>query len=768
MRIKVIHIDSRGPRTGRRPNLRIHPVTAAIGILCLAAAPAFAQQATQSLSEVTIAEQNSGTDTVRSYENPEVTSATGLVLTRRQTPQSVSVLTRQQLDDEAAVTLDDALLYATGITAVQNDVAGRVSYRSRGYAITNYNIDGAKVNGETSFSGQGLAINMDLYDRIEVLRGASGLAGNTGDPSGSINLVRKQPQKHFFGSASVQTGSWDKKHLMADLNTPFNTDGSARGRFVVSLDDSDGFRDRERNRAEGALANLAFDLGRDTTLGLGATYERTRFTGATWGTNVPIWYADGTNTDFPRSLSASPSWSVTERETRTAFASLEHRLANQWTTRLNASYSEGEAMSHIGVAKANTGGTPGNSGFWNQDGTGAYLNTIFSESETYARNFAWTLNGPWQLAGRSQQFMAGINGTDTKTTTYGLACADATGTALACMNRITSRVRIGNWKDFIATGNDGIGPITATRTGIDTSTRIKNYGGYVANRFSVTAPLAVIVGARVGYQTSYSNDAVTSAFRHEITPYLGATYDIDSNYSLYASYTSIFDSQAYRKVNGDYVDPKTGRAFEVGVKGEWLDGQIDGGLALFYNKQRSVATIDRDADGNTRYVNDNQAEGTAYFNGASGVRTKGIDLDFSGRFTPNWNVYGGYTFLSVDNPNAAGTDNDPRHLLRLNTSYRLASLLPKLTIGGGLTSQSAMRQAPTGTSHPTLGANVNINLQGYTLLHAMARYQFTDKVVGTLNITNLTDKTYYRQYGFYSGAIYGEPRRITVGVNVKF
>ena len=104
---------------------------------------------------------------------------------------------------------------------------------------------------------------------------------------------------------------------------------------------------------------------------------------------------------------------------------------------------------------------------------------------------------------------------------------------------------------------------------------------------------------------------------------------------------------------------------------------------------------------------------------------------------------GGYTFLSVDNPNSPTTDNDPRHLFRLNTSYRLPGAWNKLTIGGGLTTQSAMRQAPTGTSHPTLGSNVNIDLKGYTLYHAMARYDINQNLVATLNISNLFDKTYY-------------------------
>ena len=123
------------------------------------------------------------------------------------------------------------------------------------------------------------------------------------------------------------------------------------------------------------------------------------------------------------------------------------------------------------------------------------------------------------------------------------------------------------------------------------------------------------------------------------------------------------------------------------------------------------------------------------------MTTKGFELDFSGRITPSWNVYGGYTFLSVNNPNASGAQDDPKHLLRLNTSYRLPGSWNKLTLGTGLTAQSKMHQVATGTSHPTEGANVNIDLKAYTLFHAMARYEINKDLVATLNISNLFDKT---------------------------
>jgi len=755
--------------------LRLSPVVCATLAVCSQAAlaqtaPADTNAAkrtaeTTQLEEVVVsAESTNASEATRSYENPAVSSATGLLLTRRETPQSVSVVTRQQMDDDNVQTLDDALLNATGISATQLDVGGRTSYRARGFEITNFRVDGALMNGQTGFSGQGLALNMDLYDRVEILRGANGLLGATGDPAGVVDMVRKEPRKTRFGSVGVTLGSHGGRHLTADLNQPLNADGSVRSRFVFSGDDSNTFRDREKDKSLGLLASFAADITRDTKASLGLQYERRRIDGATWGTNVPIWYADGTETHFKRSLNSSADWSYSERESKTIFGALEHRFDNNWTTKLSGSWTRGDVDSHLAVAKANRGTV--SAGYWAQDGSGAYLNTYLSEAQSTTKNLQWSLNGPFEALGRRHQFMMGANYNDNESTAYGLDCFNSAGKSVACMNRISNGFAIGDWREFIRSG-EGIGEVTTARNGKDTVTRIKTYGTYAATRLSITDPLSVIVGARLSWQRNFSNGVVTSDFSHQVTPYLGAVYDLNRNYSLYASYTDVFEAQSQRRVDGTYLDPKSGTAMEVGVKGEWLDGQFDGSLAVFRNKQKDVATIARDASGDPLYVTGDEGV-TAYVNGASGVTTKGFEVDFSGRITPSWNVYGGYTYLSVNNPNSTGAEDDPKHLLRLNTSYRLPGSWNKLTLGTGLTAQSKMHQVATGTSHPTEGANVNIDLKAYTLFHAMARYEINKDLVATLNISNLFDKTYYRQYGFYSGAIYGEPRTVRLNLQAKF
>ena len=203
------------------------------------------------------------------YTVESTRSSTGLKLTPRQTPQSVTSITRQQMDDRDIHTIEQALDTTPGVTASKMEVGGRTDFRARGYSISNWKVDGLQFFGGSDFSGGGNALNMDLYERIDIVRGANGLLGGTGDPSATVNLIRKAPSRTFGGSAYATYGSWDKRRLGADLNLPLSEDGRLRSRFVMTQQDANSFRDNQSERSRAALANFEFDLDDATTLGAG-------------------------------------------------------------------------------------------------------------------------------------------------------------------------------------------------------------------------------------------------------------------------------------------------------------------------------------------------------------------------------------------------------------------------------------------------------------------------------------------------------------------
>lgn len=755
-------ICDRGMARGHRaPRLA---VALATQFLCLSVA----QAQSTTLPQVEVSTQAEGqTEGSGSYTSPSLSGATGLDLSSRETPQSASVVTRQRLDDENLTTIDDVLGSTAGITYNQLDNGARTTYRARGFDISNYKADGLSLSGASDFSGSGLSINLDLYDRVEIVRGANGLLGGTGDPSATINLVRKRPGKSFGATTALTLGSWSQKRLMLDLNAPLRADGSVRSRFVFSGEDSDTFRERENIKNIGLLASAEADLGGGTTAGIGFQYERNRTNGASWGTNVPIWYADGSLARLSRKTNPVADWSYTQRESKTVFADIEHRFSQGWKTRLSLAHTEGEAINNLGVAKVNNITRTRYGGFWNQDGTGAMLNAFHSESETAMDALDWSVNGPFQLLGRTHEFMAGFSGSRTKVTSYTFSnaignCGIAGVTPYSgCQYRAVG-LPIDNW----LTWDGSYAGFQTYRTNARTEAVTRSYGGYVAGRFELADPLHLITGARLSnYKTYTDTFAVSNASsrgsvsgNHQVvTPYVGLVYDLDTTYSLYASYTDVFKPQASQDVNGRYLDPITGQSFEAGIKGEFMAGALNASAAVFHAKQKNLA----EADGTNTTPTGTQA----YVANGSGVKSKGLELEASGALAPGWQVYAAYTYLLVDNPSATAYRDDPRHLLRLSTSYRLPGDWRRLTLGGSIQIQG-WTETSTIIGRPTGVANTydtpSIKNGGYALFGARASYQLSDKTTLSLAVDNLFDRTYYRQYGFYSGLIYGEPRKFSL------
>ena len=146
----------------------------------------------------------STTENTGAYTTGSMSTATRLNLSIKDTPQSMSVLTRQQLDDFQLDNLSEAMGQVTGVVVQRND-SERPTYTSRGYAIDNFQIDGML----NTFAGLKSDSDTIIYDRIEVVRGATGLTTGAGDPSGTINMMRKRPTHDLAVKTGLRGGSYD-------------------------------------------------------------------------------------------------------------------------------------------------------------------------------------------------------------------------------------------------------------------------------------------------------------------------------------------------------------------------------------------------------------------------------------------------------------------------------------------------------------------------------------------------------------------------------
>src|SRR5690606_38615527 len=153
-------------------------------------------------------------------------------LTLRETPQSVSVITRQRMEDQGLTQLSDVVNQTTGMVfqsggSSQSDSA---TFYARGFAVDNYQIDGVPQiynNYNRIFQTNDMAI----FDRVEVVRGANGLMNSVGTPGASINLVRKRPTDAFRAVTRFEGGNWGYRRAEGDISMPLLPSGKVRGRL---------------------------------------------------------------------------------------------------------------------------------------------------------------------------------------------------------------------------------------------------------------------------------------------------------------------------------------------------------------------------------------------------------------------------------------------------------------------------------------------------------------------------------------------------------
>lgn len=191
------------------------------------------------------------TEHTGAYTTGSMSTATRLNLSVKETPQSISVITRQQMDDFNLNTLTEVLRQTTGVNVQHND-SDRVSYSSRGYGINNFQIDGML----NTFGYMKSDSDTIIYDRIEVVRGATGLTTGAGDPSATVNMVRKRPTAQWQAKTGVSGGSHDNYYSFVDVGGPLAYDGKLRGRTVLAYRNSQSFRDNYALQRQSATASL--------------------------------------------------------------------------------------------------------------------------------------------------------------------------------------------------------------------------------------------------------------------------------------------------------------------------------------------------------------------------------------------------------------------------------------------------------------------------------------------------------------------------------
>ena len=667
-----------------------------------------------------------------SYTPGTIATATRMVLTPRETPQSITVITRQHMDDFGLNSIDEVMRHTPGITVSTFD-SERTNYYARGFSVENFQYDGIPTLRNSAYSSGQTLSDMAIYDRVEILKGATGLLTGAGAPGATINLIRKKPTREFKASIDVGAGSWDNYRTQVDVSGPLTDSGNIRGRAVAAYQDKHSFMDRYERKTGVYFGTLEADLSDDTLLTLGFDYQNNDPHASGWSGSRPLFDRNGERIDVKRSYNNGANWSRWEQTTQSVFATLEHSFANGWVGKGQLTHQVNSYDAPLGSVMSGPFPATGLSSIYANKFTG---NTRTDAADAY-------FSGPFSLAGREHELVIGASASS----------AHWQGKDYGNPTFLSANV-IDFWNFDGKTTEPDWGAPTQYN---DTTTR--QTAGYISARFNLTDDLNLLLGTRLANYWLTGDYHTTETGR--LVPYVGVTYDLNDNFTAYASYTDIFMPQTYnRDRNNKVLEPDEGKNYEVGIKGEFYGGRLNTSLAYFEVHESNRAEPDAE------YNADPTNPSILYASVGTKAKAKGFEAEMSGELTPGWQAQAGFTHKVI-----RGSDDEkistwePEDQLSLYTTYKFKGPLDRLTIGGGARWQNRSWQNIYNRARDQYQ---DFSQDAYWLVDAMARYQVNEHLSTTLNVNNLFDKQYYTNIGFYNTAYYGDPRNVMVNTRWDF
>nr|WP_171067457.1 TonB-dependent siderophore receptor [Acinetobacter sp. NIPH 2100] len=700
-----------------------------------------AEQATETATLATIkvqAEQKNPavTEGSESYTAKSTSTSTKLNLSLRDTPQSVKVFTREYLDDRNIDSFQDLTNNITGVSTSRTDE--RQSVFARGFQVDYYLIDGMP---STTNLGTG-DLDLDIYDRVEVVKGSSGLMTGAGNPAMALNMVRKHANaKELTGNLSTSLGSWNEWSSSADVSAPLNADGSLRGRVFVKHSDEKSFMDfyeKERNVFYGAVD---YDLSDKTSMSLGATYQELNRDGIRWG-GTPAFYTDGTRTNFSRSLTVTAPWTYWNVNTSAVFANLKQNLFNDVNFNIAYTFRKEDTDNLLLYTGGRVDKATNTSPLKNANGDGKDNVSVYgAEATNEENNIDVFINAPFKVFNRPQEIIIGGSWNKNEKT------KDIFGGSNA---KSEVEKYLGGPLNYNDMAQELLRPVVLD--GKNALNETTQTAAYVAGKFQILDPLKIIAGARLSnWEYKSENGVGDREFNNEFTPYIGAIYDFARDHSVYVSYTEIFKPQSRKDVNDQYLDPSYGKNYETGIKSEWFGGRLNTALSIFQIEQTNFAEA---IPG--EYVTRNGVRTTEQaYRGVDGVESKGFEFEADGEINENWGInFGIANFEAKDAKGVKVNTTNSRTTSNLFVKYKL----DQWSAGVGLNYKSKYY---TGTG------STRIDQDAYVLASAMLGYQVDKNIKLQLNVDNIFDEKYYDGIGANS-MNWAAPRNATVSVRYNF
>ncbi|HKX77515.1 MAG TPA: TonB-dependent receptor [Novosphingobium sp.] len=634
-------------------------------------------------------------------------------------PQSVTVINESLIDDQGARDATDLYRNIAGVTTFSYS-----GVTFRGFRQDRVFYDNLRGDPFISFA----VPKLFNIQRVEVLKGPSGMLYGPGEPGGLINYVTKTPSEELQAQANLTLGNYERYGASGEISGPITGNGVLLGRAGAFYEQMDPFRYNTRDKSLILDGGLTAKLGEDARIIGQVTHFEQKQRGAR---------LRGVPTDNDGNFLASRRWNSNEKSD---FLNLN---ATVYQARLQADPAEGIAVDlatryfrarerqqyHEAQGLLDT----------DRDGVVDTSRRELRDQEriTSALTFAGNATIDRRIGGLDNKVLAGADWYREDADFWGRTVPRTVVPTLSLINPVYGRSGASFYNlDAIAKRF--------------TDTRSTRYGFYLQDQLSLSEQWVLVGGAR--YDRYKDADLLSgAAFSDGDWTFRGGLiFKPRSDISLYASWSEGFEPQAVASQDslaGGPFAPVTGEQVEAGVKLALMDGKLQANAAVYQIKRRNMLQATGES-----------IDGVNQLAPIGEVTSKGFEIELAADITPDWVLTANYAYndarITATVPgqsltNAVGNRfaNAPKHEAGLWTRYQFRVTGTAVALGseyvGERLSLDGQRVKP------------------YVIFDASVIQQITPHLSALLRVDNILDKTYAAS-GFIArtGHFPGEPRTV--------
>ncbi|KQV94460.1 TonB-dependent siderophore receptor [Rhizobacter sp. Root1221] len=644
-------------------------------------------------------------------------------------PQSVSVVTRQQIDDQRPASLTEALEYAPGVFTGQVGATNRYDYVPlRGFIETstdNTVLDGLKILSDGG-SYSSMQVEPYLVERIDVYRGPSSVLFGRNAPGGLVAMTSKRPTPEPYRQVEVTLGSQQRRQAGFDVAGPVAEAGGAWSYRLTGMGrDGETLVDHVRESRYAVAPSLQYEPDGRTRLLLQAYWQNDPEGGYHGGLPAEVTVTTArTGQRVPRSFfEGDPDYNAFKRKQRMVGYQFEHTFDNQWTVRQNFRYLESSVHLEQVYAYGWAGPTT--------------LNRYVSGADESLRG--WTVDNQAQ-----REFSTGA----------------ARHTLLAGVDYQHRNVT-GAWYSGSATPIDVLAPVygnpvVGSLYTAQVDRRLVQTGLYAQDQVAWDRWRFTVGGRQDWSRTDSLKYGATDDYLrwsgNKFSARAGAVYLFDSGFAPYASYSESFNPSGFTDTAGQVLEPTESRQVEVGLKYEPAGGYGMASVALYDLVQDHVAT---------------RVLGTPNYEPVGKVRSRGLEAEARLQLGRNLALLGSYTLTDAEYVRAADGQQGktpyqvPRQMASVWTDY---TVLAGVSVGAGVrhvgsswADNDNTLKVPAYTL-ADLAVRIDLALFGRDWRGANLRF----------NVKNVADKTYVASCASLGYCYYGDARRVSATLDYQW